>query len=150
MIYEDNKWRVWYGAGNEFIPGPGKTLPVYNIRYMESEDGRLFPDKGKVVLDIKDGIYRVGRPNVIKNGKYYEMFYGYSTKELPYRLAYARSEDGRNWVEDKNYLGLSYNQEDFDSNMSAYPGVVFIEEKQFMFYNGNNYGFEGIGLAVKK
>jgi hypothetical protein len=30
-----------------------------------------------------------------------------------------------------------------------YAAVVKYEDRHFMFYNGNNYGFDGIGLAVE-
>lgn len=32
--------------------------------------------------------------------------------------------------------------------MIEYPAVITYQGKQYMFYNGNNYGASGIGLAV--
>ena len=31
-----------------------------------------------------------------------------------------------------------------------YASVIKYKNKYIMFYNGNNYGFDGIGLAVSK
>ena len=61
-IFEENGvWRTWYGAGATFVPYEGKTLPVYDIRYMESTDGVTFPSAGRVVVPLADeDEHRVG------------------------------------------------------------------------------------------
>ena len=150
ILKVDNHWKVWYGGGEKFIKGKEKTLPVYNIRYTESEDGVDFTQEGKVIIDIEDGMYRVGRPYVIKHEKFYQMFYGYSSEDCPYRLTYARSEDGQNWKEDRGFVELNYGKGEFDEFMSAYPSVIYHNNKYYMFYNGNFYGREGFGLAILK
>ena len=38
----------------------------------------------------------------------------------------------------------------FDSNMQAYAFIINHEDKKYMFFNGNNYGFDGIGYATIK
>lgn len=149
ILYEKGKWRVWYGAGNHFIQGKEKTLPVYDIRYMESRDGIHFPNKGKTVITVTKDEYRVGRPYVRKTATGYEMYFGYSTKKIPYRLTYATSRDGIHWKRDNSALGLTYAKGDFDSTMSAYPAVVTTQGHTYLFYNGNEYGKMGIGYAIQ-
>jgi hypothetical protein len=34
--------------------------------------------------------------------------------------------------------------------MIEYAAVVRYKDRHFMFYNGNNYGADGIGLAVEE
>jgi len=34
--------------------------------------------------------------------------------------------------------------------MIEYASIVKHNDRYFMFYNGNNYGFDGIGLAVSE
>jgi predicted GH43/DUF377 family glycosyl hydrolase len=150
ITFEDNKWRVWYGGGNHFVQGKDKTFPVYDIRYMESEDGIHFPENGKTALAQDADEYRVGRPYVIKLNNKYLMFFGASTPTQPYRLTYAESTDAVNWQRKDSDFNLPYNDTDFDSEMSAYPAVVNINNCLYMFYNGNQYGLKGIGLAVLK
>jgi len=147
LIYEDGIWKVWYGAGSQFIHGKDKTLPVYNIRYMESKDGMVFPLSGKVCLDIQKEEYRVGRPFVIKKNGIYRMFFGFATETIPYRLSYAESFDGINWERKDNKMEMDYPKNAFDSDMSCYPSIVFYKSKTYMFYNGNNYGQQGFGYA---
>lgn len=146
IIFENGVWKVWYGGGNHFIQGESKTFPVYDIRYMESPDGIHFPQNGKVVLGNGVGEYRVARPYVIKRNNKYLMFFGASTPTT-YRLTYAESEDGYNWIRKDASLQLEYKAEDFDSQMSAYPGIVQVKDRMYMFYNGNDYGKEGFGYA---
>lgn len=150
IFWEEGKWKVWYGAGNSFIKKINKTLPLYNIRYMESADGIHFPEKGNVVIDIELNEHRVGRPYVIKHKNIYLMFFGASTPDQTYRLAYAESIDGTKWERKDSELNLNYNKDDFDSDMSAYPAIIQIKNKLFLFYNGNEYGKEGFGLALLK
>ncbi len=147
VIYEKGKWRAWYGAGNRFIQGKHKTLPVYDIRYMESSDGIHFPAKGISCLKLGPHEYRVGRPYVVKRNSNYEMYFGFATKKIPYRLTFASSKDGIHWKRDDHALGLTYGKNDFDSKMSCYPAVITVKDNTYLFYNGNDYGKMGVGYA---
>ena len=148
IIYDKGVWKAWYGGGSHFVSGAKKSLPIYDIRYIESEDGINFPTNGKTVLTQKDGEYRVGRPFVILENGIYRMFFGGSTQTEPYRLAYAESTNGENWVRMDSDLNMSYDSSEFDSEMSAYPSVIRVNGQLIMFYNGNNYGYEGFGMAI--
>ena len=147
IVYENNRWKAWYGAGDTFRQGRHKTLPVYNIRYMESEDGITFPASGKVVVDITGDEHRVGRPYVIKTGNTYRMFYGYGSETTPFKLGYAESQDGTTWLRKDHELGLEASETGWDSQMIAYPSVITSHDKTFLFYNGNDYGKTGFGYA---
>lgn len=147
IYHHDGKWRAWYGGGNKFIQGKEKTLPVYNVRYFESEDGIHFPATGEVLLDMEGAEYRIGRPYVFeKDGTFY-MFYGYSSQDSPYRLGYATSPDCKNWVRKDNDLDLPVQPGDFDDQMNAYPAVINLGDKFYLLYNGNEYGKYGFGCA---
>jgi len=147
IFFEDGKWRTWYGGGSKFINGKNKTLPVYNIRYTESEDGIKFPTDGSLAVDNVQDEHRVGRPYVIKHGERYIMFFGRGSDEQPYRLTYADSDDGYNWTRHGDIEGLTLSDDDWDSEMMAYPSVVTTRTGTYMFYNGNNYGHDGFGCA---
>ena len=149
LLYEGGRWRTWYGAGDRFIPGDKKTLPVYNIRYMESKDGLQFPASGRTVLDVQGAEHRVGRPNVTRtpDGRFL-MFFGYGSDARPYQLGLADSVDGLEWRRCDAELGLSLSAEGWDSQMMAYPAPITTRAGTFLFYNGNQYGRQGFGVAV--
>lgn len=148
LLYEDNKWRVWYGGGDRFIDGKNKPLPYYDIRYTESNDGISFKSTGNIALPVSNSEHRVGRPYVIKVDDKYRMFFGGGDEEKIYRLAYAESSDGLTWIRNDNALGLHTSDVGWDSQMMAYPAVIKGKENYFLFYNGNNYGYDGFGYAV--
>ena len=147
VLIEDGVWRVWYGGGSGFVAGKHKTLPVYNIRYMESRVGTRFPDQGDVAVDLLPGEHRVGRPYVIKQAGRYRMFFGKGSEANAYQLAYAESNDGYTWTRLDEKIGLAGSQKGWDSEMMAYPAVISAGENTYMFYNGNDYGREGFGCA---
>lgn len=149
-IFEDEgRWRTWYGGGRDFVRDGDRTLPVYDIRYMESADGVLFPDRGVPVLRLaNDDEHRVGRPQVIRTGDLYRMFYAAGSKLHGYRLGYAESADGLNWTRMDGALGIDVSAEGWDSQMIAYPNPVQFRDRFYLFYNGNDYGRDGFGYAV--
>lgn len=145
-IFEENGiYKAYYGAGNYFIQGEKKTLPVYDIRYMESKDGIHFDKKGVTVIPVAEGCHRVGRPFVFKENGLYKMYYGFGNEAIPYRLAYAESFDGLKW--ENKEINLDLSKDGWDYHMMAYPAFVRVENKSYLFYNGNNYGHDGFGYA---
>lgn len=149
IMFEDGVWRAWYGGGSTFIEGEAKTLPVYNIRYIESDDGIHFQSKGKVCIDIQgEDEYRVGRPYVIRDKGIYRMFYSTATKTKGFRIGYAESRDGLNWIRKDDEIGIDVSTSGWDSQMVCYPSIIEHQGSVFMFYNGNDYGRTGFGYAV--
>ncbi|HXD33285.1 MAG TPA: hypothetical protein VN643_19340 [Pyrinomonadaceae bacterium] len=150
MMFDEGKWKAWYGGGSEFDVDNGHQYPRYNIRYAESPDGIHLNEEFEICIDMTAGEYRVGRPYVIKRDGRYCMFYGAGTKEAGYRLAYAESADGHNWTRKDSELGIAVSEAGWDSRMQAYPAIVSTGAQTYMFYNGNDYGREGFGYAVLK
>ena len=147
VMLDEGKFKFWYGAGTEYTSSVSKTLPVYNIWYLESDSLTSVPRSGTEVLRIRGKEHRLGRPSVIKDGEIFRMFYGYGSAEKPYQLGYAESKDGKKWSRKDASLGMSLAEEGWDSEMMAYPCVVRTETKTYLFYNGNQYGHNGFGYA---
>lgn len=143
----DNGWLMYYGAGDHFQQGEKKTLPVYEVKCLKTDDFMDLTQEGEYILRNQEDEYRVGRPYVVyENGKY-RMFVGAGTEKVTYRLAYAESYDGFNWDRMDDELNLPINGDGFDSEMMAYPAFIRFKDKAYLFYNGNNYGYEGFGYA---
>lgn len=148
ILYDDGKWKVWYGAGDEFRKKDDHTYPVYNIRYLETDDLMNMRKPDIVCIDLEGSDeHRVGRPYVVKTDSGYQMFYCAGTISQGYRLAYAESDDGRNWIRKDDQIGIDVSPGSWDSNMIAYPSVVSINDRRYLFYNGNKYGYDGFGYA---
>lgn len=149
ILPEHNHFKIWYGAGETFIQGQDKSLPIYNIRQMESKDAISFPSCGNVVINTQGLEYRVGRPAVYKvSSDFYVMFYGYGSEELPYTLGVAKSYDGLTWERKDSEIGIYPGDEgSWDCQMMAYPSIIKTKNDIYMFYNGNDYGKQGFGAA---
>lgn len=146
-IKEESGWRMYYGAGNKFIQGKNKTLPVYEIEMLYVEDLDGLKNEGNILIHNQGNEYRVARPYVVKDRGIYKMFFCKGTEEITYRLAYAESEDGLHWERKDEKLNLDLPESGWDSEMMAYPAFVRYGEKAYLFYNGNNYGYSGFGYA---
>lgn len=146
-IKTETGWRMYYGAGNHFIQGKKKTLPVYEIEMIDTDNSLDMRNDGIKLLSNQGDEYRIGRPYVVNDHGCYRMFFCKGTEEITYRMAYAESADGVNWIRDDDKLNLNLSDNGWDSQMMAYPAYVRYKDKAYLFYNGNNYGYDGFGYA---
>lgn len=149
VIFEDNKFRIWYAVGNGWERINGTEFPQYDINYTESDDGFSIPIGKKVICNNRDNFeYRIGRPRVYKLGNQYLMNFTYGTTDDRYKAGQALSKDGLNWKRCDETLGINLSEEGWDSRHLSYPSVLTTNQgKTFMFYNGNDMGREGFGYA---
>ena len=146
VVHDGHLYRIFYVSGHEWLH---KNLPRYNIKTGTSKDGKNWVREGHVCLDFRDETeHALARPYVLKEGELWQMWF--SSKGAKYRIRYAESHDGLNWERLDHLAGIDVSPSGFDSDMIEYGAVVRHDGRRFMFYNGNNYGFDGIGLAVSE
>jgi len=144
VLKEKGCWRMWYVSGIRWI---NKDLPEYNIKYAESKDGIVWNRRGVVCIDFKSsGEHALARPCVLKEDGIYKMWYSYKGRN--YRIGYAESLDGISWQRKDDAIDLDVSKKGWDSEMIEYAFVFNQGGVKHMFYNGNNYGEEGIGWAI--
>ncbi|MFZ4794143.1 MAG: hypothetical protein ACOYLN_08420 [Blastocatellia bacterium] len=149
-IYDPPHYRLWYVAGSDWIEMDGKAFPVYDIRYLESEDGYRWDGAGAVQLKVTESDeHGLGRPYVVrKPDGGYALFYSVRRRSFQaYRLGYAESTDGCHWTRMDGALNLDVTPGSFDSEAVMYAAPFQVGEKQYLFYNGNNFGRDGFALA---
>jgi len=149
VLREEGRFRMWYVAGSQWVAVDGKSMPVYDIRYIESSDGVRWPNEGRVVLPITGANeHGFGRPYVLRDGARMRMFYSIRRKvPAQYRMGYAESADGLDWRRLDSELGLDVSPSGWDSESVAYAAVVESGGRTWMFYNGNDFGATGFGVA---
>lgn len=147
MMYDEGRWRAWYGAGDAYAVRDGRQLPIYNIRHAEARGGVELSRDYAVCIDTTAGEQRVGRPIVFKHDGRYKMFFSAGTAERGYRLAYAESDDGIAWTRKDSEVGIDVSPSGWDSQMQLAATVVMYRDRVYLFYNGNNFGEEGFGYA---
>lgn len=149
VLKDGDTWKMWYIAGDTWIQVNGKSVPTYNIRYLESADGKQWGNTGWVCLDLaNDDEYGFGRPFILKDEERYRMWYSIRTVSKLYRIGYAESEDGLNWRRMDDAVGIDVSPKGWDSEMICCASVCPVQDKTYLFYNGNNYGETGFGVAV--
>ena len=143
VVEHNNEYRMFYVSGVEW---KHKDLPRYNIKVATSKDGLNWNRKGLIAIDFEGtNENALARPYVIVENGIWKMWFSFKGKN--YRIAYAESTDGFNWKRIDGNKNLSVSKTGFDSDMVEYSAVTKYAGQYFMFYNGNNYGFDGIGLA---
>jgi len=150
VLKEGNLFKMWYVGGSSWTVVSGKEMPVYDLKYLESADGISWGPVGKTCLDLCDpDEHGFGRPFVVKDNGLYRLFYSIRRRSLAaYRLGYAESTDGINWQRRDHELGLDVSKEGWDSEAIMYSAVITIRDRTYMFYNGNNFGETGFGVAL--
>jgi hypothetical protein len=143
VVATDNGYRMYYVSGVDWV---SKNSPRYNIKIAYSFDGYQWERPGKVVLDFAHtDETALARPYVIQDEGIWKMWVTRRVGE--YAIAYAESLDGVNWIRKDKIFGLEPNGEKEELYMTEYSAVVRSSNKYFMFYNGTDYGRNGILLA---
>lgn len=148
VMLDQGRWRMWYISGLKWEEVDGNLVSYYHIKYAESVDGIEWKREGRVCLDLRPGERNIARPCIIKNGALYEAWYSYNVG-AGYKIGYAESQDGNSWTRLDTEAGIDVSASGWDSKALAYPWVFSHEGRKYMLYNGNDFGKEGLGLAVE-
>ena len=136
-------YRMYYVSGIEWV---SKDSPRYNIKIAFSHDGYSWERSGQVVLDFDSKFETaLARPYVIFHQGIWKMWVTRRIGE--YAIAYAESLDGLTWRRVKGEFELFPDGSDEERIMTEYSAVVQKDKDLYMFYNGNDYGKNGILLA---
>ena len=149
VLREDKGWRMWYGSGLGWKEINGTLQSFYHIKVAESADGLSWERHGKVCIPLAPGESNTAHPCVLHADGFYQMWYSRNAGEA-YRIGYAESRDGIEWVRKDNRTGIDVSPDGWDSQMICQPFVFIHEGRRYMLYNGNAYGRDGIGLAVAR
>ncbi len=146
VIEDDGLYKMWYGSTISWTSENGEMIHV--IKYATSKDGINWTKHG-LAVPYEIGVAQAfSRPSVLKDNKGYHMWFSYrSGNGTKYRIGYAYSNNGLNWVR-KEDVGIDVSKEGWDSEMICYPFIFDHKGHRYMLYNGNGYGKTGFGLAI--
>jgi predicted GH43/DUF377 family glycosyl hydrolase len=148
IIVESGLFKCWYVSGLGWTDVNGMQYPTYNIRYTESDEGIYWREFDHICVNLKDDEFGFGRPWVIRELNAYKMWFSIRSRSSPYKIGYAESSNGINWVRKDEETGIYNSDSGWDSEMICYPCVVDVKGKRYMFYNGNRHGSTGFGYAI--
>jgi hypothetical protein len=157
VMLDNGIWRMWYVSCTGWEVIDRRPEPHYHVKYAESNDGIHWHKTGKVCVDYDDFAETLGRPCVYREDNIYKMIYSYRSahgyrtdKSQSYRLGYAESKDGIEWLRKDNEVGIERSENGWDSEMIEYCYRHLQNGNEALFYNGNGFGRTGFGYAMRQ
>lgn len=147
VMVENGIWRMWYASYRRWDLRDGEPWPHYELRYAESKNGINWKREGITCIGSERD-EAVARPYILKMGNIYRMWYCFRVEYGYYRIGYAESSDGIKWDRLDDHVGIDVSESGWDSEMIEYPCVFRHKGQLYMLYNGNDFGVDGIGMAV--
>ncbi|MDQ2974209.1 MAG: hypothetical protein M3R69_02215 [Acidobacteriota bacterium] len=157
ILGEGATYRMWHTSGTGWVDTGRNVLePLYVIKYGESEDGINWKRNNITCIQPLDAEEANARATVVKSRDGYKMWFCFRGSQDfrdgkdGYRIGYAESDDGITWRRDDSRAGIQLGRPgSWDTLMQAYPAVLEVDGKLMMFYNGNGFGAEGFGCAIR-
>jgi hypothetical protein len=144
VVRQGDQLRMYYVSG---VGWDDPDNPRYLIKTAYSSDGKSWQRDGRIAIDFSDsGEKALARPFVIAQDGGWQMWFAH--KGDAYRFGYAESDDGVTWQRDDSRSGIDVATTGWDSEMIEYGAIVDAGGYRYLFYNGNNYGFDGLGYVV--
>lgn len=146
-MWENGRWRLWYAVGDDWETIGGQPYPRYHIRYAETDSLHAMPRTDRICLLPHGSEYRIGRPRVYRIDDRYTMYFTRGNITGEYFPGVAFSDDGVRWERHDDALGLGLSASGWDSRTLCYPALIRRDDTWLMFYNGNDMGVDGFGVA---
>jgi hypothetical protein len=153
----NNTWYLWYSAGKKWNKNDSKPEPVYKIRMATSLDGIHWTKNKKDLLEnkLEEDECQASADVLFYKGMFHMFFsfrHNINFRDLDkgYRIGYAYSDDLFNWTRQDSIAGIKKSETGWDSESVSYPYVFELDGKIYMFYQGNEMGKFGFGLAQLK
>ncbi|GAB5430872.1 MAG: glycosylase [Epibacterium sp.] len=143
-------FRAWISCGQRWQDINGRIYPQYNCWTVPSEDGLHFDMRDAVkIMDVNEAEYRIGRPraNRLADGSF-ELRVTSDTFDKHYSSHLAHSKDGIVFQRSDEVELPRGAPGDWDAEMTCYPARIDTPDgRSYLFYNGNNMGETGVGVA---
>ncbi len=157
VIFENGLWKMWYVSCTGWKNVNNWPEPFYLIKYAESNDGINWTRKKNICIDYDDFTHAIGKPCVYKTDDVYKMIYSFRNSvnyridaSKSYRIGYAESNDGLNWVRMDKKIDFKNYVQDWEDIMQEYTTTYLHKGTRYLVYNGNGFGESGFGYAVLK
>jgi hypothetical protein len=145
--FEQGRWKLWYAVGDDWEEIGGAPFPRYHIRCVETADLGAIPREDRICLLPRGDEYRIGRPRVYRIDGRQVMYFTRGNRNGEYFPGLAVSDDGVRWERRDEEFGLALSASGWDSRTLCYPALLRQHDRLLMFYNGNDMGVDGFGLA---
>lgn len=142
-------WSILYIGGGRFVSEGAKRLPIYGLRQAFSEDGLVWPKEGRLLLapDEQAGELGFGRPVVWSEGGEAQLYLSMRSR-TGYQLVRGRLQDAEAGLR-RFERALNFEQAPWATGMTCFGAPCRVGRTELLFYNGDQFGRTGFGLAVR-
>lgn len=149
FVYQhSDRWVFAYMGGSAQMTINGKPTPTYDMMVLTSLSPINWQGGGRrSLVPRRPEEFGFGRPWVISEGGVCRMWLSVRNSTQGYDLAYAESKNGTDWHRLDNMLRFEGPDESWESETRSFASIVDTQAGRFMFYNGNDYGATGFGVA---
>ena len=143
---DQDGWKMIYTSFEPWIGDGPQARPCYRLKEALSDDGISWRRTGRVVIDFAHpDEHIIGKPMVLRDRDVTRLWY--SHRGAAYRIGYAESTNGQDFIRMDERVGIHVSANGWDSEMIEYAFVFDLNGDRFMIYNGNDFGKTGLGYA---
>ena len=149
------EYMMWYVSCTGWKNINNWPEPFYNIKCAKSADGINWTRFNKTCIDYDDFTQAIGKPCVFIENNTFKMLYSYrnaidyrTDPNRSYRLGYAESKNGIDWIRKDEEVGIKFSENGWDSIMNEYCTTYVHKNLRHLIYNGNGFGEAGFGYAT--
>ncbi len=136
-------WQMFYGTNR--AGGDNEENMQHILTDAASDDGIDWRPSGREVVSLAPGDYGLSRPWRIDLAGRRLLFY--SIRRKKYTIGVSEFDQGEGeWNRITGDL-LGPSDAPWENEASCYPAVIKVEDRVLLFYNGNDYGRTGLGVA---
>ncbi len=143
-----NGFEMYYTSNTSWSLKKKRAFPRYLIKKCNSKDGINWKiEDNKLINFYKKSEIAITRPWILNLKNKTVMFY--SLKKRNYKICTVIFKNKR-WIKENIFEFKKNKSVIFDNVSQEYASLIKYKKKIFMFYNGNEYGKNGIGLAISQ
>ena len=143
VIKEKESFTMFYTSFLGWTNNKGKISHKYKLKRTNSSNGIIWDDNREHLITNMSCKF----DNICKPFLHKENFY-FCARDNGEDYSIYVLEDYLNNDENIKKVDFSIVSSDWDAYGQAYPTLIDINEKTFLFYSGNNYGEGGMGVAI--
>lgn len=147
VMLENGAFRMWYVSGTAWESIDDGVRHYYTVKYAESSDGVVWKTSDHRCIDYGPGEYALARPIVARDGDLYRMLFSFRGGDDTYRVGAAVSGDGLTWRREEGAFLDVGAPGAWDGNMVCYAWPFRRDGRDYLLYNGDDYGRAGFGVA---
>ena len=150
VLWDDRQqlYRMWYSGGEQYEPNAiGYATSPDGLRWTRHPGNPIFRPDPESAWEK----HKVTACQVVREGRWYVMFYIGFADEHTAQIGIARSRDGiTGWHRhpDNPIIRARVNRDAWDHDACYKPYAVFHEGQWMLWYNGRKGSLEQIGLAT--